>query len=73
VCSRERSWSAIDALHAISEWSDGAAALADAEIFDELQHLDYDHTHLPKLLVNIAQYKLGKPDSVPEGVDSIVT
>jgi hypothetical protein len=59
----------IDALHAISVWLNDVAVLADAEVFEELQHLDYDHT---KLLDNSARYKAGKPDSVPEGVDLIV-
>jgi hypothetical protein len=69
-CSREPSSDAIYALHAISLWPDGVAALADIDTFEEFQHLDHEHPYLPKLLDNIAQYKAGKPDSANEGVDS---
>jgi len=57
---------AIKALHTISRWPDGVAALAD---FVELQHIDYDDSDLPKLLENITRYKEGKPDSLHDGVD----
>jgi hypothetical protein len=49
--SRSHFWSAIDALRAISQWPDGVAALADIDVFEELQHLD--HNHLPELRGNI--------------------
>jgi hypothetical protein len=64
-CSREPSWDAIDALHAISRWPEGVAVLADTGVFEELQHLDYIH----KILDNIARYKARKPDSAHKGVD----
>jgi hypothetical protein len=43
----------------------GVAVLADTEVFEELQHLDYIH----KILDNIARYKARKPDSAHKGVD----
>jgi ribosomal protein L10 len=72
LCSREH-WSVIDALHAISQWPEGVAALADLDVFEELQQVAKKETHaddtqkLHTILDNIAQYKA---DSVPEGVDS---
>jgi hypothetical protein len=66
-----RSWNTIDALHAISQWPDGVAALANIGAFEELQHLYQDDPHLHKLRDNITRYKAGKPDSsTHEGVDS---
>ncbi|KAJ7906080.1 RhoGEF Rgf2 [Mycena leptocephala] len=46
-------WSAIDALRAISQWPDGVAALANIDVFEELQHLDHDHLDAPELHGNI--------------------
>jgi hypothetical protein len=67
---------ALIALRAISQWPDGVAALADIEVFQELLHLDHqyvwdgenhvDFWSLQKILDNIAQYKVGKTDSVLE-------
>jgi hypothetical protein len=45
--------------------------LADMDVFEELQDLDYGYTQLPTLLYNITRYMAGKPDSsAPEEVDS---
>jgi Asp-tRNA(Asn)/Glu-tRNA(Gln) amidotransferase C subunit len=67
---------ATDALHAISQWPDGVAALADLDVFEELRQLAKEETSVDQtqklctILDNIAQYKAGNSDSVPEGVDS---
>jgi hypothetical protein len=62
-------WDAIRALHAISEWPEGVAALADTEVFEELQHLAqkesvFNPSDIRAILVKIAQYMAGKTDSV---------
>jgi hypothetical protein len=74
-CYRRHSRYSIDALHAISQWPEGVAALADLDVFEELQHVRHSRLfkfllhHLSELLDNIAQYKAGMPDSTHEGVD----
>jgi hypothetical protein len=70
--SRRHIWNAIYALHAISQQPDGLAALADLDVFEELQQLGPgrpDETHrqvwkLRELLENIARYDAGKADSI---------
>jgi hypothetical protein len=47
----------IDALFAISLWPEGVTALANLDLFEELQRLDYDHFTLQELRRNIARYK----------------
>jgi hypothetical protein len=67
------SWG-IFALAEISQWPDGVAALADSDVFEELQQLELaqesenDVTKVPihKLLQNIAWYEAGRSDSVQE-------
>jgi hypothetical protein len=76
-CSSEHYGSAIAALHAISQWPEGVAALADTEIFEELQQLPREKTYdadrtqkLYTILDNITRYKARNPDSsVHEEVD----
>jgi hypothetical protein len=76
MCSREHYEWAIDALHAISRWPAGVAALADIDAFEELQELvreetyDADRTQMLRaILDDISRYKAGKPDSVQKRVD----
>jgi hypothetical protein len=45
---------------------DGVAALADMDVFEELQHLNNNLGHIRELLNNIARYKA---DSVYERID----
>jgi hypothetical protein len=75
LCSRDPDLLAIYALHAISQWPQGVAALADTEVFEKLRRLAKEETsvdltqELRTLLDNITQYKTGNPDSAHEGVD----
>jgi hypothetical protein len=74
-CSREHYESAFHALHAISQWPEGVAALADTEVFEELRQLakemtsEYLTQKLYTILDNITRYKAGNPDSVHEEVE----
>jgi len=55
---------AIKALHTISQWPDGVAALADVDVSklqpEHMRYYDDSDSDLPKLLNNIARYKAGK-------------
>jgi hypothetical protein len=55
---------AIFALRRINQWRDGGAVLADIDVFEELQHLDYDPLDLYELMGNITWYKPGKDSGV---------
>jgi hypothetical protein len=68
-CSRSHSGDVIFALQRMGGWPDGVAALAETEVFEELQLLDQYHYDLRKLLGNITQYNAGKPESVNNRVD----
>jgi hypothetical protein len=68
-CSRLWSWPAINALHAISQWPEGVAVLADLDVLGELQHINHANSNLHKLRQNITRYKAGNPDSAHQDVD----
>ncbi|KAJ7913980.1 armadillo-type protein [Mycena leptocephala] len=75
LLSRRLSWyadRALQALHGISEWPEGVAALADTDIFEELQQLvapedsGFNRSEIRAILANVARYKAGKTDSTLE-------